>query len=51
MGAFLKFVAFLASKGTKYVKWAWANKGRIIDWLNIGMAFEWIFQKIKQIIG
>lgn len=51
MAAFLKFVGWLASKGKKYVTWAWDNKGKIIDWLNIGYTFTWIYEEIKKRIG
>lgn len=49
MGAFLKFVSWLATKGQKYVKIAWAHKQDILNWLNAGQTFDWIYQKIKKL--
>ena len=47
MAAFAKLIAFLGKKGTKYVTWAWANKAKVIEWLNLGIGIEWVFSKIK----
>ncbi|MFE4037097.1 MULTISPECIES: aureocin A53 family class IId bacteriocin [unclassified Priestia] len=51
MSLFLKFVGWLASKGSKYVKWAWDHKGQISEWLNIGYSFVWVYDEIKKRIG
>ncbi|MED0661183.1 MULTISPECIES: aureocin A53 family class IId bacteriocin [Bacillus] len=48
MATFLKIVARL---GTKAAKWAWANKGKVLDWIRDGMAIEWIIDKINDIVG
>lgn len=51
MAGFLRVVQLLAKYGSRAVQWAWANKGRILDWLNAGAAVEWVVNKIKQILG
>ncbi len=48
MAAFLKLVAQL---GTKAAKWAWANKGTVINWIKNGATFSWISDKIDSIIN
>ena len=48
MVSFLKVVAKLGVQGTK---WAWANKGKVLEWIAAGMAIEWIVNKINQING
>ncbi|MFD3221836.1 aureocin A53 family class IId bacteriocin [Staphylococcus saprophyticus] len=49
MGAFLKFVGWLATKGKKYVKIAWDHKGTIMKWLNAGQTFTWVYEQIKKL--
>ncbi|RKQ30243.1 aureocin A53 family class IId bacteriocin [Oceanobacillus halophilus] len=48
MATFLRLVAQL---GSKAAKWAWNNKGRVLDWIRNGMAIEWIIDKINSIIN
>lgn len=46
MAAFLRIVAQLSVKGAK---WAWANKGRVLQWIKDGMSFSWIIDKIEDL--
>ncbi len=48
MATFLKVVAQL---GVKAAKWAWANKGKVLEWIAAGMAIEWVIQKINSIVN
>ena len=48
MAAFLSLVARL---GTKAAKWAWDNKDRVLQWLANGMSYNWIKEKIEDLIS
>lgn len=48
MATFLKVVARL---GKKAAEWAWANKGRVLEWIKNGAAIGWIVDKINDIVG
>lgn len=51
MSAFFKVIQALGRYGKRAVDWAWANKQRILDWINAGQAVDWIVEKIKGILG
>lgn len=40
-----------AKYGRKFTDWVRNNTGRIMDWVNAGMSFEWIYNKIREILG
>lgn len=48
---FLRVVSALTKYGSKAVRWAWANRQTIYNWISSGMAVEWIVQKIRSIVG
>lgn len=48
MAAFLRLVGQLSVKGAK---WAWSNKDRVLQWLANGMSFNWIKEKIEDIVS
>ncbi|HDR8043389.1 TPA: aureocin A53 family class IId bacteriocin, partial [Bacillus cereus] len=31
--------------------WAWANKGKVLDWIKNGMAIDWIINKINDMVN
>lgn len=48
MATFLRIVGQL---GAKAAKWAWDNRGRVLDWIAAGMAIEWVINKINSIVN
>ncbi|MGP5591191.1 aureocin A53 family class IId bacteriocin [Corynebacterium variabile] len=51
MAGFLKVVKAVAKYGSKAVKWCWDNKGKIMEWLNVGMAVDWIVEQVRKAVG
>jgi hypothetical protein len=51
MAAFGRILQLLGKYGARAVNWAKANVDRILRWLNIGQAIDWIVGQIKKILG
>ena len=49
MSVFIRFVKWLATRASGLVKKAWANKGKVIEWLNTIPTFEWVYEKLKSL--
>ncbi|RKQ30240.1 aureocin A53 family class IId bacteriocin [Oceanobacillus halophilus] len=47
----LAFLRLVGQLGSKAAKWAWDNKGRVLEWLRDGMSFSWIVDKIEDIVN
>lgn len=51
MAAFLRLIKWATSKGKSFVNWLWKNKGKVIEWLNVGQTFEWIYRQFRKLTG
>ncbi|RDW16162.1 aureocin A53 family class IId bacteriocin [Oceanobacillus chungangensis] len=45
------FLRIVGQLGAAAAKWAWANKGKVLDWIAAGMAIEWVIDKINSIVN
>lgn len=46
----LNFAVVVAKLGAKKAKWAWNNKGKVVEWIKNGATFEWISDKIDNLM-
>ncbi|MEN0134168.1 MAG: aureocin A53 family class IId bacteriocin [Rhodococcus sp. (in: high G+C Gram-positive bacteria)] len=51
MAAFARVLQLVAKYGQRAVDWVWANKQRILDWINAGQAIDWIVAQVKKALG
>nr|WP_228513925.1 aureocin A53 family class IId bacteriocin [Frondihabitans sp. VKM Ac-2883] len=47
----MRLIGLLGKYGKKAVDWAWANKGRILNWLNAGQAIDWVVAQVRKAVG
>ncbi|MGF9770496.1 aureocin A53 family class IId bacteriocin [Bacillus wiedmannii] len=47
----LSFAKLVARLSASKAKWAWNNKGKVVEWIKNGATFEWISNKIDQMMG
>lgn len=51
MAIFYRVLAAGAKYGTRFAKYCWANKGKILNWIERGFSVGWIVDQVRQALG